>query len=430
MTGDPGERRDEPLPAPRRTEGLRRMLAVASAPPYSWYLAGQAADAVALWMQRLALGWLVWELTGSATWLGAISFLKFAPTMLLGLFGGVLADRFARGILVVAGQAVTVASALGVAGLVAADAITMPLLVALTLAVGIAVGLTQAASKAVVNELVPRADVPSAIALNSVVFNVSQLVGPALAGIVLVFAGMVACFGTVAALFATNLVVFLLLLPRLSARPQGDGQPMLRAIATAIGFCARHEGIAPLLALHFVFTFAARPVVDLIPAFAGGALRDGVDAVSLLTSAVGLGAVATGMYLAARRHRPGLVRLVMRSMLVLGLAIAGFAAAPDLVTATAMATLIGAGMAVRAAGVQTLVQLAASDNLRGRVLSLYGLGLNTGAALGGLAVGALADAIGLREAIAATALLSLAALALAARRSARMEAALEREETR
>lgn len=406
------------------------MLAVASAPPYSWYLAGQAADAVALWMQRLALGWLVWELTGSATWLGAISFLKFAPTMLLGLFGGVLADRFARGILVVAGQAVTVASALGVAGLVAADAITMPLLVALTLAVGIAVGLTQAASKAVVNELVPRADVPSAIALNSVVFNVSQLVGPALAGIVLVFAGMVACFATVAALFATNLVVFLLLLPRLSARPQGDGQPMLRAIATAIGFCARHEGIAPLLALHFVFTFAARPVVDLIPAFAGGALRDGVDAVSLLTSAVGLGAVATGMYLAARRHRPGLVRLVMRSMLVLGLAIAGFAAAPDLVTATAMATLIGAGMAVRAAGVQTLVQLAASDNLRGRVLSLYGLGLNTGAALGGLAVGALADAIGLREAIAATALLSLAALALAARRSARMEAALEREETR
>jgi MFS family permease len=87
-------------------------------------------------------------------------------------------------------------------------------------------------------------------------------------------------------------------------------------------------------------------------------------------------------------------------------------------------------MAVRAAGVQTLVQLAASDDLRGRVLSLYGLGLNAGAALGGLAVGALADAIGLREAIAATAALALGALALAARRGARMEAALEREDTR
>ncbi|NBX26534.1 MAG: hypothetical protein EBQ99_10910 [Planctomycetes bacterium] len=99
----------------RRTEGLRRMVAVATTAPFSWYLAGQAADAVALWMQRLALGWLVWELTGSAAWLGAISFLKFAPTMLLGLFGGVLADRFPRGGLVVAGQAVTVASALGVA---------------------------------------------------------------------------------------------------------------------------------------------------------------------------------------------------------------------------------------------------------------------------------------------------------------------------
>jgi MFS family permease len=414
----------------RRTEGLRRMVAVATTAPFSWYLAGQAADAVALWMQRLALGWLVWELTGSAAWLGAISFLKFAPTMLLGLFGGVLADRFPRGGLVVAGQAVTVASALGVAVLVGTGAISMPLLVVLTLMVGIAVGLTQAASKAVVNELVPRADIPAAIALNSVVFNVSQLVGPALAGLMLVFAGMVACFAAVAALFAANLVVFLLLLPRLSAPPQGSGQPMLGAIATAVAFCARHDGIAPLLALHFVFTFAARPVVDLIPAFAGGALSDGVDAVSLLTSAVGLGAVATGTYLAARPNRPGLVRLVMRAMLVLGLAIGGFAVAPDLYTATAMATLIGAGMAVRAAGVQTLVQLAASDDLRGRVLSLYGLGLNAGAALGGLAVGALADAIGLREAIAATAALALGALALAARRGARMEAALEREDTR
>jgi MFS family permease len=114
-------------------------------------------------------------------------------------------------------------------------------------------------------------------------------------------------------------------------------------------------------------------------------------------------------------------------MLVLGLAMAGFAAAPDLKTAIVMATLIGAGMSVRAAGVQTLVQLAASEDLRGRVLSLYGLGLNTGAALGGLAVGALAEAIGLREAIAVVAGLSLLALAMVVRRRARMEAALEKE---
>ncbi len=410
-----------------RADGLRRMLGVACRPPYSWYLIGQAADTVALWMQRLALGWLVWELTGSAAWLGAVSFLKFAPTMLLGLFGGVLADRLPRGHIVLAGQAVTVFQATAVALLVATGTIELPILLALILLVGIAIGLTQAAGKAVLNELVPREDVPAAIALNSVVFNVSQLVGPAIAGVVLVFAGMVACFLAVAALLAVNLIVFWRILPYVSERPRSGGQPMLRAIGTALAFCARHEGIAPLLALHFVFTFSVRPIIDMIPAFAGGELGDGVDAVSMLTSAVGLGAIATGVYLAGRRHRPGLVRLVLWSMLVLGLAMAGFAAAPDLKTAIVMATLIGAGMSVRAAGVQTLVQLAASEDLRGRVLSLYGLGLNTGAALGGLAVGALAEAIGLREAIAVVAGLSLLALAMVVRRRARMEAALEKE---
>ena len=180
-----------------RTEGLRRMLAVATRPPYSWYLLGQAADTIALWMQRLALGWLVWELTGSAAWLGAISFLKFAPTMLLGLFGGVLADRFPRGHIVLAGQAVTVFQSTAMAVLIVTGGINLPILVALTLMVGVAVGLSQAASKTVVNELVPRADVPAAIALNSVIFTVSQLVGPAIAGLVLVFLGNVACFAAV-----------------------------------------------------------------------------------------------------------------------------------------------------------------------------------------------------------------------------------------
>lgn len=406
------------------------MLAVATRPPYSWYLIGQAADTVALWMQRLALGWLVWELTGSAAWLGAVSFLKFAPTMLLGLFGGVLADRFPRGHIVLAGQSVTVFKAVTVAVLIVTGTINLPILVALTLMVGIAVGLSQAASKTVVNELVPRADVPAAIALNSVVFNVSQLVGPALAGLVLVFMDMVACFVAIALLFMVNLVVFWRLLPHVSARPSGGGQPMLRAIGTALAFCARHDGIAPLLALHFVFTFSVRPIIDLLPAFAGGELNDGVDAVSLLTSAIGLGAIATGMYLAARRSRPGLVRLVMWAMLVLGLAMAGFAMAPDLPVAVIMGTLIGAGMAVRAAGVQTLVQLAATEDLRGRVMSLYGLGLNTGAALGGLVVGALAEAIGVRLAIGTFAAISLAWLGVVMLRLRRMEAALEKEDTR
>jgi MFS family permease len=190
----------------------------------------------------------------------------------------------------------------------------------------------------------------------------------------------------------------------------------------------RHPGIAPLLILHFAFTFAVRPIIDMLPAFAGGELGDGVDAVSLLTSMVGAGAIASGVYLASRKPGPGLLRLVMASMVVLGAAMLGFAFAPTLWVAAAMAALIGAGMAVRAAGVQTLVQLAATEDLRGRVLSLYGLGLNTGASLGAIGVGALAEWLGLRWALASVAIASLLVLALTLLRRREMEAALERTE--
>jgi MFS family permease len=371
------------------------LVAVATTPPYCWYLLGQAADTIALWMQRLALGWLVWELTASTAWLGAISFLKFAPTMVLGLFGGVLADRFPRGHIVLAGQAVSVFKAVTVAVLIVTGDINLPILVVLTLMVGIAVGLSQAAGKAVVHELVPRDRVPSAIALNSVVFNVSQLVGPAVAGLILVFAGTVACFVAIAALFALNFAVFALILPRIANKPTGS---------------------------------SLRPIIDMLPAFAGGELGGGVDAVSLLTSAIGVGAIASGIYLATRKPGPGLLNLVMISMVVLGSAMLGFAAAPNLPIATVMATLIGAGMAVRAAGVQTLVQLSATEDLRGRVLSLYGLGLNTGASLGAIGVGALAEWIGLRWALASVAIASLLVLGFVLLRRREMEIALERKE--
>ncbi len=405
--------------------GWRRLVDVATTAPYSWYLLGQAADTIALWMQRLALGWLVWELTQSAAWLGAVSFLKFAPTMVLGLFGGVLADRLSRGHIVLAAQTVTVAKAVLVAVLLAVGGLNLPILVALILMVGVAVGLSQASSKTVVNELVPRHQLGAAIALNSVVFNVAQLIGPALAGLVMVFFGMIVCFAVVALLFAVNLVVFAVILPRIRNPARPSSEPVLRAITTALGFCMRHPAIAPLLVLHLAFTFATRPILDMLPAFAGGDLNAGIDAVSLLTSAVGAGAIASGLYLAARKAGPGLLGIVLVSMIVLGIAMLAFAMAPTLLIALPLAALIGGGMTVRAAGIQTMIQLSATEDLRGRVMSIFGIVLNSGAALGGIGVGLLADAIGLRQAIMLTAVASLVVLALVMRRRREMRDSVE-----
>jgi predicted MFS family arabinose efflux permease len=163
----------------------------------------------------------------------------------------------------------------------------------------------------------------------------------------------------------------------------------------------------------------------MLPAYAGGVLHAGVDAVSLLTSAIGAGAITSGLWLASRRSAVGLCRIVLNGMLWMGLAMVAFGAAPNLAVAAALALVIGAGMTVRAAGIQTLIQLAAADHLRGRVLSFYGLVLNGGVALGAALMGGLAEAMGLRGAIATMALVSLAIWAAVMMRRHEIAASLE-----
>jgi MFS family permease len=405
--------------------GWRRLVAVATTRPFCWYLLGLTADSMAVWMQRLAVGWLVWEITNSAAWLGIIVFLKFAPTLVLGLVGGVLADRFSRGTIIAFAEAVSVAAAAIAAAFYVAGLLDLPLLLALTLCVGIANAIAQASSNLIVAELVPEDRLPSAIALNSVTFNVATVIGPAIAGAVMTLFGIATCLVVIAVLFGVQCTIILLIRPRGVSRRADHAEPMLRAITTAMRYALGHAGIGPLLLLHMSFTMCVRPLLDLLPAFAGGVLDAGVETVSLLTAVVGAGAIASGVYLAWRKPGPGLCDLVLIGMAAMGFAMLGFAAAPTALIAAPLAFVIGVGMTIRAAAVQTLIQLAAAEDLRGRVLSLYGLGIHGGTAIGGVVMGLLADAIGLRLAIAVMTLGAMLVLAGVTWRRASLIATLE-----
>jgi len=398
---------------------------VATAPGYRWYLLGQVADTIGVWMQRLAIGWLVWELTHSAGWLGVITFLKYAPTILLGLIGGWLADRFARGYIVIAVQALAVVKTGLIALLLGFDALSLPILLALEVLIGIGIALSQAASRTIVVELVPNAQLAPAIALGSIVFNMSALIGPAIAGLIMVVLDIVVCFWVITAMFAINLVAYFCVVRRITGPGQSAGEPMLRAISSALRYAVSHDGIGPLLALHLAFTLCVRPLIEMLPAFAAGVLGGDIGSVTLLTSAVGIGATMAGIYLGSRRPGRGLCRLVVHAMLGLGLVLLAFAEAPNLWIAALLAILVGIGMTIRGAGIETLVQLASTDHLRGRVLSFYGLLLNGGAAVGGVIMGLLADGIGLRLAIVVMSLGALGVWAWVYPRRARMIAALE-----
>lgn len=417
-----------PVAGPRDDQepGWRRLVAVATLRPFCWYLLGLTADSMAIWMQRLAVGWLVWEITGSAAWLGIIVFLKFAPTIVLGLVGGVLADRLERRLLIAIAEAVSALQAGIAAILYLLGLLDLPILLFLTLCVGIANALAQASGNLIVSELVPAERLPSAIALNSVVFNVATVIGPAVAGAVMFFLGIAACLLTIAMFFVVHLIVVLSIRPLQPARRSPDaGETILRAITTALAYAFRHPGIGPLLALHVSFTMCVRPLLDLLPAFVGGELGAGVETVSLLTSLVGAGAIASGICLAWRRPGPGLCTIMLAGMAVLGIAMIGFAFAPSTLVAAPLALVIGIGLTIRAAATQTLLQTGAAEDLRGRVLSLYGLGIHGGTAIGGMVMGLLAEAIGMRLAIAAMSLGAMAVLAWVMPRRRRIQASLE-----
>ena len=166
--------------------GPRRILRVLKSPNYRIYTTGSSVSLVGMWMQRVAVGWLAWQLTGSAAWLGILAFAELCPTVVIAPLAGALADRLDRLKALRLGQSLMFLQSLSLFSLTVSDLITIWWLLALTLFHGIVVAFNQPNRLALVPSLVARDDLPAAVALNSVIFNTARFVGPAAAGVAIV----------------------------------------------------------------------------------------------------------------------------------------------------------------------------------------------------------------------------------------------------
>ncbi|MDX1540327.1 MAG: MFS transporter [Geminicoccaceae bacterium] len=387
------------------------------------YIAGNSVSLVGTWMQRIGVGWLAWELTGSATVLGLVAFADLFPAVVIGPLGGALADRGDRRRMMFVAQSLNMAQALVLFVLTASGLITIELLVALVLFSGIVIGFNQPARLALVPSLVPRADLGTAVAINAIVFNGARFIGPALAGLLIVQVGIASVFlGN-----ALSFLAFLFALTRLElpAPPVGRKgvSTVLAEIGDGIRYAARHPGIGPLLLLHLVLALGVRPFVELLPGFASEVFEGGAGVLAVLSSTIGIGAIAGGLWLA--QLRPPITGVVLAAAVALSLVVLAFALAPAYPLAVALVGLAGAGMLIAGAGAQTVVQTAVEEGMRGRVMSLYGLILRGGPALGALAMGAAADLVGLRIPLALGTLAALIAAFWLWQRRQRIGAALE-----
>jgi MFS family permease len=371
------------------------------------YVWGNSISLIGWWLQKVAVGWLAWTLTHSGAWLGFVSLADFLPVLVLSPFAGVLADRRDRVRILRLTQLCGCAQAVLLAILVYTGVIGIDLLFGLVLALGIASALAQPARLALIPTLVDRDCLASALAINSVAFNMARFIGPAIAGLLIADVGIAAAFVA----NALGYVWFQIALHRLRdlpPLPPASGQNALRASYEAFRYATQHAGIGPLLLLFVGTTIATRGFVEMFPGFADNVFNRGPEGLSMLTSTVGLGAILGGMWMIMRPRIDGLTGVVLAATLAMSLAVLAFAATDRFFLALPCVLVAGAAMTVTGTGAQTLIQAAVDSRMRGRVMALYGVIFRAGPALGAVLCGAASVRFGLRAPLAAGAVLSCA----------------------
>ncbi|HVS04581.1 MAG TPA: MFS transporter [Candidatus Dormibacteraeota bacterium] len=339
-------------------------------PEFRRYFVGQSVSVVGTWMQSVAAAWLVLQLShDSAVALALFGACSYGPVLLFGLYAGTIVDRFAHRDVLLLTQIVSLVGAVLYAVLTGTHTIVLPIVLVLAAALGINQALYFPARQATVLEMVGRGELGSAVALNSIAFNLARIVGPALGGIVIATLGVAACFW-INAITYLGVIVALLTIRRRPLTP-GPPQTALQLIGEALRYVARTPALAGLFALLFVAgTFGANFNL-VLPLFTRIVLHANADTLGYLFAAQGVGSLigALTMTLAGavllEPRRIALGALLFAAMELL------FVVVPDFTQAVLLLLVIGWSFAVYSIGTNTFVQVRSPDRMQGRMVSLY-----------------------------------------------------------
>ena len=415
---------------PRKSSagGFGNVVRALSIRNYRIYATGNGISLIGTWLQRVAVGWLAWDLTHSGTWLGLVAFADLAPVVFLSPLAGALADRRDRIWVIRTTQAIGLSQAILLFALVATEAIGIWGLFLLTVLLGSANAFAQPARLALIPSLVDRESLPSAVAINSILFNNARFIGPAIAGVVIAESSVSLAF----ALNALTYLAFQVSLWRLSGvsidRPFASSRSrMLSDTLEGYLYAMRHPGIGPMMGLFAASALACRGFIEMLPGFADSVFHRGPQGLAWLVATAGLGAMAGGGWMAMRRGIEGLTRLVVAHTLLISAALLAFTATSEFWVAVPCLFVAGFGLVVTGVSAQTLVQSAVDPAMRGRIMGLYGMIFRGGPALNALIIGLLSAQFGLRLPLAAGAAVAVLFWAWAQWRRPAIAAALEAE---
>jgi MFS family permease len=366
------------------TPFLQRTLAAFRYRDFRVLWLGAFASTVGTWMQKVAQGWLVFDLTESSFFLGLDDFLGQLPILLLTLVGGVIADRHDRRRLLLGSQYVQMSTAFALAALVFFDVVRVWHVLALSFVSGLGQAFGGPAYQSLIPSLVEKKDLPNAIALNSIQFNLARVFGPLLAGLAMML-GIAACFSLNGLSFL--IVIFALMSLHVKHIKPAEKKPMLQEMKGGIEYARSQPVLLGLTVLAFLTTFLGLPLLTFLPVFVRDVFHQEFGQLSIMMAYSGMGAVVGALVVAwaGRFKHMGLALLLVQ--VVFGALLTMFAMSRTLWLSHVLLFLAGAALIVVFSMTSSLVQLIVPDHLRGRVLSIYMVAFRGGMPLGSLAAG-------------------------------------------
>jgi MFS family permease len=375
---------------------------------YRLFFGGQSISLIGTWMQRIAMPWLVYHMTGSVLLLGIVSFAGQIPTFLLSPLAGVITDRWSRYRVLVATQIISMVQAFIMAGLALTGVIQVWHIIVLSVALGCINAFGVPSRQSFVIDMVEKKeDLGNAIALNSTMFNGARLLGPSIAGIMLASTSEGVCF-LVNAISYLFVIASLLMMKVDIKRVGSKGHNMLVELKEGMDYVSGFKPIKHLLILLSIVSLTGMSYSVLMPVFATEVLHGGSNTYGFLMGSAGFGALIGALFLASREEVIKLGRIVPAAALVFGIALIILSFTGIILLAILMMVFVGMGMMLQTASSNTILQTLTDDDKRGRVMSFYTMAVMGTAPFGSLLAGGLAKTIGTPHTLLAGGLITIA----------------------
>jgi len=336
-------------------------------------------------MQQIAQAWLVFDLSKSPFLLGLDGFLANIPIFLFSLIGGVIADRMDRRHLLLGSQYVQMTSAFILTALILTRHVHVWHILALSFVCGTAQAFGGPAYQALIPTLVPREILPNAIALNSIQFNLARVVGASLGGLALAKLGAAWCFGLNGLSFIA--VIISLYSIRANWVPERSRESILTSMKQGFGFIRKQGAMEALIVLAFLMTMLGIPLLTFLPVFAKDVFHEGPGTFTLFMVCSGAGSIVGALTVAGLGNLKHKGRVALFVLIILGAGITGFAISPAVPISCVLIFFCGAFIIAAFTTISSLVQLITSDDMRGRVMSVYNVAFRGGMPLGQLVTG-------------------------------------------